>query len=375
MSDASKRYDDVARQWVSAPGGSCDVRYGTDVVETMGKLLKSAVGRTHLCAYVVGEGVGPELEERIRRQLTDGGFKVRRMSAPAGPVARTLPALTDALGNLADAGITADDLVLGVGDVDTLSMLAQACGMWCGRVPFAAVPLDLDAMVEVATTPRMLDVGGVSRIAGISTYTKYLLCDPGVMDLSPDAETSRLGRALMVASAIAENEDTFEALWNKADAVMTGGDADVIDAALDTLKSRGHLVSSTSLSSRNSLLYGQTFARALDKLTGGTVPASTRLGEAMRFAARVSASLDAMDVDDVLMQDELLDTLSIGEFEGEVDPAELLAAMKADRFSRSTRFHLCLPHSIGRLRMTVVEDELMMENLTAWCEAHAPERD
>ena len=26
------RYEDVARHWVSAPGGSCDVRYGTDVV-------------------------------------------------------------------------------------------------------------------------------------------------------------------------------------------------------------------------------------------------------------------------------------------------------------------------------------------------------
>ena len=39
------RYEDVARHWVSAPGGSCDVRYGADVVETMGKILASNVGR------------------------------------------------------------------------------------------------------------------------------------------------------------------------------------------------------------------------------------------------------------------------------------------------------------------------------------------
>ena len=247
------RYEDVARHWVSAPGGSCDVRYGTDVVETMGKILASNVGRPRLCVYVVGEGTDAELEERIRRQLTDGGFEVVRMEAPAGPAARTMGEVTRALEGFANAGVTCDDLVLGVGDVDTLSMLAHATAMWCGRVPLACVVRDLDGMVEVATTPRDLDVAGVTRIAGVSTYVKYLLCDPGVMELAADAETSRLGRALMVASAVAENEDAFEALWNKADAVMAGDPADVIAAAVDALKSRGHLVSSTSISIRNSL--------------------------------------------------------------------------------------------------------------------------
>ena len=369
------RYEDVARHWVSAPGGSCDVRYGTDVVETMGKILASNVGRPNLCAYVVGEGTDAGLEERIRRQLTDGGFRVVRMEAPAGAAARTMTEVTRTLEGFANAGITCDDLVLGVGDVDTLSMLAHATAMWCGRVPRACVVRDLDGMVEVATTPRDLDVAGVTRIAGVSTYVKYLLCDPGVMNLAEDAETSRLGRALMVATAVAENEDTFEALWNKADSVMAGDPADVLDAAIDALKSRGHLVSSTSVSIRNSLAYGQTFARALEAVAGADVPASTLLAEGLRFSASLACSLELLDVEDVLMQDELLDTFDLGEFSGNVDPKALADAMRRDRFARSNRFHLCLPHGIGRLRMTVVEDDVLMDNIYAWCDAHAPAKE
>ena len=247
--------------------------------------------------------------------------------------------------------------------------------MWGGRVPLACVVRDLDGMGEGATTPRDLDVAGVKRIAGVSTYVKYLLCDPGVMELAADAETSRLGRALMVASAVAENEDAFEALWNKADAVMAGDPADVIAAAVDALKSRGHIVSSTSISIRNSLAYGQTFARSLEAVVGACVPASTLLAEGMRFSARLACSLELMDVDDVLMQDELLDTFDLGEFAGDVDSKALADAMKRDRFARSNRFHLCLPHGIGRLRMTVVEDDVLMDNISAWCDAHAPAKE
>ena len=95
----------------------------------------------------------------------------------------------------------------------------------------------------------------------------------------------------------------------------------------------------------------------------------------MRFSARLACSLELLDVDDVLMQDELLDTFDLGEFSGNVDPKALADAMKRDRFARSNRFHLCLPHGIGRLRMTVVEDDVLMDNISAWCDAHAPAKE
>jgi hypothetical protein len=52
----------------------------------------------------------------------------------------------------------------------------------------------------------------------------------------------------------------------------------------------------------------------------------------MRFSARLACSLELLDVDDVLMQDELLDTFDLGEFSGNVDPKALADAMRRDRF-------------------------------------------
>ena len=363
---------EVVRKWVSAIGGSCDVRYGRGAVETCGKMIASAMGKPRATALVHADCVGPDLVERLRRQLTDGGYAVHMIGVGSGHSTRTMGAVSELLEDLAGEGITADDVVLSVGDVDMLSATSFAAGLWCGRTPLVSVPLDLDAMVEVAVTPRGIDVSGVEGGVRYGTFSKMVVCDPEVMDMDVDAEPSRLARAIMVATAMAENEKSFSSLWDRAPQVMAGDEDEVLEVATECLKSRGHIASSTALSVKRSIAYGTTFARVLGRLSDHEVPASTRLGEALRFAARVSCSMGKLEVDDMLAQDELLDTFGIGEFEGRLDPRELFDALKAERFSRANRFHLCLPQAIGRVRPSTVDDDVLMENLAAWCEAHVP---
>ena len=144
----------VLRQWISAPGGSCDVRVGAGLVGTCGQVLRTAVGKPRACALMSTEDSDPVLVERLRRQLTDGGFFVHAIKLPCGAGARAVASAGRLLEGLCREGITADDLVLATGDVDALSLAANVCGVWCGGVPLAAVPVDLDAMVEAAVTPR-----------------------------------------------------------------------------------------------------------------------------------------------------------------------------------------------------------------------------
>lgn len=361
----------LVRQWVAVPGGSCDARFGPGAVEQMGPILKSAVGRPQDAALVVAAGVGEGLAERVRRQLTDAGFLVHPLACPSQAPARTLPALSDLLHGLAGAHITSDDLVCAIGDVDALSLCAHAAAAWCGGVPLVSVPLDLRAMVEVPCTPRALDVAGRSQMAGLRAATRYLICDPEVMDLSTDGEHAACARALMVATAVAESEKSFSTLWDKASDIM-GGDVDLVgEAVVSALKSRGHLATSTALAIRQSLEYGQTFTRALGRLTQGSVRESILMAEALRFAARISAGLGRLPVDDVLAQDELLDMLGLGYARCDVEPDRLVAALKEERFLRTNRFLLAVPNALGRVRMTTVDDGLLAEHAGAWCQAHA----
>ena len=168
---------------------------------------------------------------------------------------------------------------------------------------------------------------------------------------------------------MAENENTFSRLWDCADEIASGEKSVLIEEAVDILKARGRLASSTAIAVRQSLGFGQTFVRALSRL----VPASERsvlLAEALRFSARLSAGMGQLSVDDVLAQDELLETLGLGELAADVEPEAMVDALKSERFLRTNRFLLALPQVIGRVRLSSVPDDLLAEHAGAFCDAH-----
>lgn len=361
----------IVRQWVSVPGGSCDVRYGAGVIEELGPILKTAVGKPQDSALVVAEGSDEELVERLRRQLTDAGFLVKRLNCAAGPAARSMSELSKLFNGLADSGITADDLIVAIGDIDSLSLVAHAAAAWCDGVPLVSVPCDFTALVEVPCTPRALDVAGVPRAMGLRAATRYLIADPELLNFSKDDETFRYARALMAASAIAESEKSFSKLWDGAEELVSGDYELVGGMVIDTLKTRGHLVTSTALAIRQSLNYGQTFRAALHSLVGSQIDDSILLAEGMRFAARLAAGMGRFDVDDVLAQDELLNRLELGVAAVDIDPQDLIEALRHERFMRSNRFLLAIPCALGRVRMSTIDDELLQEHARAWCAFHA----
>ena len=89
----------------------------------------------------------------------------------------------------------------------------------------------------------------------------------------------------------------------------------------------------------------------------------------MRFAARLSAAQDQLSIDDMFTQDELLERLGPGTVEAPVDPDALLAAMREERYRRTNRFMLALPRSLGRVRLSMVPDDLFAEHVAAWCDS------
>lgn len=358
----------VERQWVSIPGGSCDVRIGSGALEHAGKLFRDTVGTPRACLLVLEEGTGEGLAERVRRQLVGEGFEVTRCFLPPEASLAKASALVD---ELAQTGITSDDLVCAVGGSNLLSLVAYVCGSWCGGTPVCVVPLDPSALLEGTLIPRSLDAAGEEGMVGVRPWCKRAICDLDVMDLDAGSEASRLTRVLMVATAMCESERDFSALWDAADAIMAGDLDAWVKAYLSAARGRGHLISSTSLAIRQSSGYGRTFAAALEALFPGQIPLSTRLSEALRFAARIAAGTKKLSVDDMLAQDDLLSMLGVDDVASvSPEPEALVETLKAERFRRSNRFLLTIPAAIGRVRLSSVEDDVLSEHAAAWCAAH-----
>ncbi len=356
----------VVRQWVALQGGSCDLRIGQGAIDAMGNLLKSTVGKPRRCLLVATDDLSPELVESVRRQLSDTGFEVSHLSLPLGPSLRTLASAERLCEALAQAKVTADDLVCAIGASDLLSVCSFVCADWCGNTPLVHVATDLTSAIEMPATPRGIDVAGHEQMLSVHLGAKYVVCDLDVAageSSTPDAINLR---AVMATSAICDGEAAVQRLWDRAELLVEGDLEIVRDQAADTAKSRGRIVSSAAIATRQSIDFGQTFTRALSRLVGDDVPRGLLLAEAVRFQARIAAATDVMKVEDVLTIDELLELLELPPVACDVDPDEMVAALKNERFERSMRFVLCLPRGFGRVRPSSVEDEVLREHAQAW---------
>jgi 3-dehydroquinate synthetase len=359
------------RQWVTLRGTSMDLRAGTGIVSDIGHDLKSSVGRPHVCALARTAEAPAELVEALRRDLTDEGFLVKTINLPSGEKAADVSAAGALYASLAAAEVTSDDLVCAVGDEKALSLAGYVCPDWCGGVMLAVVPLDLRSALLASVTPRALDAAGVPEMVSRDAQTRFEICDLDVVGTADaDSEDVLFSRAVMVSTAMADSDKAFGKLWDATDEIVAGNRVALCEQIVETVRSRGKIVASSSLAIRQSIGYGQTFSAALRSLVPAEVPDSAIFAEAMRFAARLSAGLGNFEIDDVFTQDDLLERLGLGEVRARVEPEALLAAIKAERFRRSNRFMLALPRSLGRVRLTLVEEDVLAEHVAAWCGAH-----
>lgn len=355
------------RQWVTLRGSSMDLRVGSGLASDISRDLASAVGRPRACALAAEKGAPADLVEELRRGLTDQGFLVHALELPAGEQAGRFSSLEGVYEGLAGAGITADDIVVAVGGLEALSLAAAACAHWCSQTMVAVFPTDYAAAVACGAAPRALDVAGAPRMVAHDGSARFEICDLDVLDAHSAPEDVLYARAQMVAAAMADSDKAFGKLWDAAGDIVAGDAAARADALVECIRSKGKVVSSSSVAIRQSAGYGQTLSCALRSVVGPGVPDSALLADAMRFAARLSVASEQLSIDDMFTQDELLEKLGLGTVEVPVDAAALVEAIKAERFARTNRFMLALPRAIGRVRLTAVDTETLAEHVEAWC--------
>lgn len=356
-----------ARQWVAMRNVSMDVRGGWGISGSAAKELRTAIGKPHVAALVGEGGVDPALVEALHRDLSASGFEVRRIEMPEGGCDLPRVEALDEL--LADAGVVAEDIVVAVGGYEALSVASFACGTWCGGVSLLEVPTSAPAALLCGPTPRALDLPGAPRMVSNDGAARFCVVDPGLFDCDPSHEELLHAFALMVATATCDSNKSFGRLWDSADALAAADPDALLDELLESIKGRGRVVSATSASTRQSISFGHELACALRPLVGPDVPESALLADGMRFAARLAVGLEQLSVDDMFTLDELLERLGVGTVEARVDPDALVAQIRSERFRRSNRFMVATPRALGRVRLSIVSDELLAEHAAAWCAA------
>lgn len=360
----------ATRQTVPYPSGALDTRIGVDALEQIGRAAKVFCGKPRLAVLVSVGTADPSYAEETIRQLTDVGFLVKKVELTCEGSPASVACASQLYDALDALGVTGDDMIVALGDADLLALAAFVAGTWCGGAVELAIPTTLEAAV-MAVTPQPLATSASGGMVSFDFWPRALFVDVRRLLKTAIAHDLARAHAVMVATAVADSESGLGRMVAEAEALAAGDEEALASEIYTTLRSRGKIITSTSVALRQALRYGLTFAEALASVT--KQPVADLLGEGLRFESRVSAGLESLDIDTVLAQDDLLDLLGLPERSFTVDPRELLAAIKATSFKRRNRFQFALPLAPGRVRLTTVDDDMLREHVEAWCASRLPE--
>ena len=370
---------------------STDLRVGSSAFDELPRLLKGAVSKPRAAFLIAAAGEAPEHVDEVRHSLTDAGYTVHVYAHAGHERLDTLECAQDVLAQVGRAGITAEDLLVGLGNMAVCS-LASFCGrLWCAGMPVALIPTTLDAMVCAPTQMQPLSVAPAGAgEAGVPAEGALEEDAPALVSLAPELslivcnldfvcaaplEANALGYVRMVAASLAESRKHWGAFAEVIEGLRAGQEIAFIDALCAAENARLHTVKSVSPSARRAFIYGETTARALQACLakqGARPPFYQLLAEGMRFEARMATDATGFSVDDMFCQDDYLEDLGIEELAFELESETFIEALRAERFARANRFQFALPKNPGTIRLTAVDDETLERHARAFLASRAP---
>lgn len=365
----------IRRQLLNFGGYTTDYRLGCGAFDELPRLLSGSVGKPCHAFLLHGASIEDDQIECVRRALIDGGFSVAELSVEEG-TATVFSSVEGVLCQLAGSGITADDLLVGLGDARVCSLASFAARMWAGRLSCALIPTTLDAMITCATAmePFALDAGrdgaASAGVVSLMPEVSLVVCD---LDLVCNASLERngLGYVRMVAAALTDCRKAWESFEGRIDGLLSGSEVAFLEGIGAALTSRVNTIKSVSPAARKAFMYGETTARALRSCLGSEFPAYRLLAEGLRFEARIAVDAFGFSVDSMFLQDDYLEDLGIEELTFELEPKPFIESLRRERFREANRFQLALPKNPGIIRLTSVDDEMLERHARAFLSSRA----
>lgn len=360
----------IRRQLLNFGGRSTDVRLGAGALDELSPLFAGAVAKPGRAVIVTRFDLAETHALTVARALIDAGFTVEDLSVPAGERAATLAYATQVFSALERANLTSDDLMVAVGDAELCGLASFCARAWCGGMACALVPTTLDAMVSATT--EMVALDGPERPGMLSLRPEITLsvCDLSLVMGAP-LEENGLGYVQMVGAYLSESKKYWEELPQTVQGLLAGGEVAFIDALFCTQTARANTVKSASPSARQATMYGTVTAEALASCLERPLPAYQLLAEGMRFEARLAHEICGFSIENVFAQDDRFDELGIEEAAFDLSAEPLVSALKRARVRRSNRFQFALPKYPGTIRLSTVDDEVLMRHAAAYVASRA----
>lgn len=279
---------------------------------------------------------------------------VTQIAVPDAEAAKTPEVLTHCWSELAAAGFTRNDLVIGVGGGTTTDLAGFVAASWLRGVAYLSVPTSVLGMVDAAVGGKTgINLPAGKNLVGAFYEPKAVLCDLTLLDSLPAIDVSS-GLAEVVKCGFIADRTILELIGDDL-----SDSRDVTSKRFEELVARAIAVKAAVVASdfrestsvgaavgREALNYGHTLGHAIEKFYGFTWRHGQAISVGMSWIARVSQRLLGLDPNAVTLHDDLIDGLGLPTG----CPAafgELRPIMNLDKKARGTTLRLVGLASFG----------------------------
>lgn len=349
---------------VRAANGNYDVLCGRGVLRELPGMV-SRVRKDGDVFVISSPHVWRHWGGRLERLL--GRARRATILIDDGEPAKNLSTVERACRDLVRMGADRRALVVAVGGGVVGDVAGYVAASYARGVGLIHVPTTVVAQVDSALGGKTgVNVPEGKNLVGAFYPPKGVVADPALLSSLPPRDF-RSGIYEIIKYGVIGDAKLFKYLETNLDRVLHRSRAALSFVIERSIAQKARVVSADERESglREILNFGHTFAHALESITGyRTYLHGEAVGWGMIAAARLAVEKEMFSPAEEERVGKVVARVGPLPAWPAVLPAQLIAAMKADKKTRAGRLRFVLPERIGRVRTGVeVEEEMLVRAL------------
>jgi 3-dehydroquinate synthase len=303
---------------------------------------------------------------------------VLQIEVPDSEAAKTPEVLAHCWNQLAEAGFTRSDAIIGFGGGTTTDLAGFVAATWLRGVQYVAVPTTLLGMVDAAVGGKTgINLPAGKNLAGAFFEPYTVICDQGYLATLPEVDV-RAGLGEVLKCGFISDPQILGVFDEDPAAALVAGSGVQLELIRRAIAVKASVVSgdlhertSTEGSvGREILNYGHTFAHAVEAREHFTRRHGEAVAIGMIFAAELSHRLGLIDAELLAEHRRVLSRAGLPISYPAGHWGELREAMNLDKKTRGSSLRFIALTGLGRVKIVAgPPEDILIDSYNALVEA------
>jgi 3-dehydroquinate synthase len=294
------------RSWLIETRDPVEAIVGAGARRLLGEKIASLEPPVDAAAVVVDAGVPGELAEPLLEGLRGAGLRIEARRLPGGEAAKSLQTLTGLWEWMLSAGLTRRSILVAVGGGAVTDTAGFAAATYMRGIRWATVPTTLLGMADAGVGGKTAVNLAGKNIVGAFHQPRVIVADVEFAQTLPEREY-RSGLAEVAKHSLIRGGGFYAWIRGATGSLLERRQEALEKAVAESIDTKMEVVSRDPREEkglRAVLNLGHTYAHALEKASGYTIPHgyAVAVGIAVenRVAERITGLREAEEIDELL---------------------------------------------------------------------------